>query len=108
MPKPTIQILVCTNQRAEGATKPSCGHQDSLAIYRKFKDVVRQRGIRDRVMVVRTGCLKHCSQGVAICLWPDNHWYRKVTADDVEEIVDRCVVGGESVERLEMPDIPWE
>ena len=32
-----------------------------------------------------------------------------MTLDDVEEILQRTVLGGgEEVERLRMPDIPWE
>lgn len=108
MPKPKIQILVCTNERAEGAAKPSCGPRGGLELYRRFKDGVRARGIRDHVMVVRTGCLKHCSRGITVNIWPANLWYSGVTLDDVDEILDRSVVAGEDVERLRMPDIPWE
>ena len=108
MPKPKIQILVCTNERPEGAAKPSCGPRGGLEVYRSFKDGVRARGIRDRVMVVRTGCLKHCSRGITVNIWPKNFWYSGVTLNDVEEILERSVVAGEEVERLRMPDIPWE
>jgi len=108
MPKPAIQILVCNNERPPDAVKPSCGPRGALEVYRRFKDTVRARGIRDRVMVVRTGCLKHCSQGITVNIWPANTWYRRVTLDDVEEIVDRTVIGGEEIERLRMPDVPWE
>ena len=108
MPKPKTQILVCVNERPEGALKPSCGPAGGLEVYRRFKDVVRARGIRQDVMVVRTGCLKHCSQGITVCIWPKNVWYRRVTLEDVEAIVDHTVLGGEVVEALRMPDIPWE
>ena len=108
MPKPRIQILVCVNERPSGARKPSCGPRGALEVYRRFKDGVRARGIRDHVMVVRTGCLKHCSQGITVNLWPLNLWYRQVTLDDVDEILDRSVIAGEQIERLRMPDIPWE
>jgi len=108
MAKPEIQILVCTNERPPEAKKPSCGPKGGLEVYRRFKDTVRARGIRDRVMVVRTGCLKHCSQGITVAIWPSNTWYRRVTLEDVEEIVERTVIGGEEIERLRMPDIPWE
>jgi (2Fe-2S) ferredoxin len=59
-------------------------------------------------MVVRTGCLKHCSQGITVAVWPHNLWYRQVTLADVDEILERGVLGGEDVARLRMPDIPWE
>lgn len=108
MPKPKIQILVCTNERPPDAVKPCCGARGGLDIYRKFKDVVRSEGLREQVMVVRTGCLKHCSRGVAVNLWPQNLWYQGVEPADVEEIVTRSVRAGQEVDRLRMPDIPWE
>ena len=81
----------------------------ALGVYHRFKDRVKELGIRDRVMVVRTGCLKHCSQGITVAVWPCNLWYRGVTEGDVEEILQRTVAGdGQEVERLRMPDIPWE
>ncbi len=108
MPKPQIQILVCVNERAPDARKPSCGPRGDLEVYRRFKDGVRARGIRDHVMVVRTGCLKHCSRGITVNIWPPNLWYARVTLDDVDEILDRSVLAEEEIERLAMPDIPWE
>ncbi len=109
MPKPQIQILVCLNERPPEAAKPSCAPRGSLAVYHRFKDRVKELGIRDRVMVVRTGCLKHCSQGITVAVWPYNLWYRGVRVEDVEEILQTSVIGeGQEVERLRMPDIPWE
>ncbi len=108
MAKPEIQILVCVNERPSDAQKPSCGPRGALVLYRRFKDGVRVRGIRDHVMVVRTGCLKHCSRGITVNIWPHNVWYTGVTLDDVDEILDRSVVGDEEISRLRMPDIPWE
>ncbi len=108
MAKPRIQILVCVNQRPADATKPCCGSRDALDVYRRFKDSVRSRGIRDDVMVVRTGCLKHCSQGIAVNIWPHNFWYRGVVKADIDEILDQSVLAGVEIERLAMPDIPWE
>ncbi|HEX5760926.1 MAG TPA: (2Fe-2S) ferredoxin domain-containing protein [Thermoanaerobaculia bacterium] len=109
MPKPRVQILVCTNERPPDGPKPSCGPRGSLDVYRRFKDRVRELGVRGEVMVVRTGCLKHCSQGITVAVWPYNVWYRQVTLDDVDEILARTVLGGgEEIERLRMPDVPWE
>jgi (2Fe-2S) ferredoxin len=109
MPKPQIQILVCTNERPPESSKPSCLPRGSLAVYHRFKDRVKELGIRDRVMVVRTGCLKHCSRGITVAVWPFNLWYSQVTVEDVEEILQTTVLqDGREVERLRMPDIPWE
>jgi len=108
MPHPEIQILVCLNERPEDSPKPSCAPRGALAVYHRFKDRVKELGIRDRVMVVRTGCLKHCSQGITVAIWPLNLWYRGVTLDDVEEILQKSVLERRELERLRMPDIPWE
>ena len=109
MSKPKIQILVCTNERPPDARKPSCGPRGGLEVYRRFKDRVRELGLRDRVMVVRTGCLKHCSRGITVAVWPWNLWYQRVTVADVDGILETTVLGeGRVVERLRMPDVPWE
>jgi (2Fe-2S) ferredoxin len=109
MPHPQVQILVCLNERPPEAPKPSCARRGSLEVYNRFKDRVRELGMRDRVMVTRTGCLKHCSRGITVAVWPYNLWYSAVTAEDVDEILTTTVAGGgKEVERLRMPDIPWE
>jgi (2Fe-2S) ferredoxin len=107
MPNPSIQILVCLNERPPDAPKPSCAHRGSLAVYNRFRDRVRDLGLRDSVMVTRTGCLKHCSQGITVAVWPLNHWYRSVTLDDIDDILNAATQGQE-LTRLQMPDIPWE
>jgi (2Fe-2S) ferredoxin len=108
MPAPEVQILVCLNERPPNSPKASCAPRGALAVYNRFKDHVRELALRDRVIVTRTGCLRHCSRGVTVVIWPHNLWYGGVTADDVEEIVAATVLGGREVERLRMPDGPWE
>jgi len=109
MPKPKVQILICLNERSSDDKKPSCEPRGSLKVYHRFKDRIKEMGLKKEVMVVRTGCLKHCSQGIAVAIWPYNLWYRKVTVDDVDEILKTSVQGeGAEVKRLRMPDIPWE
>lgn len=108
MPVPEFQILVCTNERPPNAVKPCCNPRGGLDLYRRFKDRVRAHGLRDRVMVTRTGCLKHCSQGIAVAIWPQNVWMAGVTLNDVDEILTRVVIEGGDLPRLTMPDISWE
>lgn len=109
VPKPEIQVLVCLNDRPREARKPSCLPRGAEAVYHRFKDRVRELGLRDRVMVTRSGCLKHCSRGITVAIWPYNLWYSRVRPEDVDEILERSVIGeGQEVERLRMPDIPWE
>jgi len=108
MATPRFQVLVCTNERPPNAVKPCCGGRGGLALYRCFKDRVRAGGLRDQVMVTRTGCLKHCSRGITVSIWPYNLWLAGVSPTDVDEILAQVVLHGTPIPRLQMPDIPWE
>ena len=55
----------------------------------------------------RTGCLKHCSRGATVAVWPANHWYGRVEVEDAAELLDAELAGGE-LERRRMPPGPWE
>ena len=70
--------------------------------------MVREKGLRQRVIVSRTSCLKHCSRGITMAVYPDNVWYAGVTPADLEEICDSHLERGQPVARLFMPDVPWE
>lgn len=108
MPKPERHALLCLNRRPDGHPKGSCGERGSEELFARLKAVVAERGLQDRVMVSRTGCLKHCSRGPVVAVHPDNVWYAGVGAADLEAIVDEHLRDGRPVERLLMPDIPWE
>ena len=108
MPKPERHILVCINTRPPGNPKGSCGEKGSEALFESLKAMLRERGWKDRVIVNRTSCLKHCSRGITVAVQPDNVWYAGVTEADLPEICASHVEAGTPVERLLMPDIPWE
>jgi len=107
MPKPEIQIFVCLNARPEGAPQPSCGHRGAEELYYRLKDLVRERHLRDTVLVTKSGCQHHCSRGTTVSVWPHNHWYGHVLSADAEALLDAAIAGAE-IERLQMPDGPWE
>jgi (2Fe-2S) ferredoxin len=108
MPKPRFQVLVCTNSRPPGNPKGSCGEKGSEAIADQLKALVKSRGLAGSVMVNKTSCLKHCSRGVTVAVQPDNVWYAGVRAEDLGDICVHHLEDGRAVERLLMPDIPWE
>ena len=108
MAKPEHQVLVCTNTRPPGNKKGSCGEKGSQEVYDRLKGMLKELGLKDRVMAQSTSCLKHCSRGIAVAVQPDNHWYSGVTLADLPEICESHLQQGRPVERLAMPDIPWE
>jgi len=108
MPKPERHVLVCTNARPAESPKGSCTAKGSEALLGRLKDMVKQGALRDRVIVSRTGCLKHCSRGITLAVYPENVWYARVTEADLPELCESHLERGQPIERLLMPDIPWE
>jgi (2Fe-2S) ferredoxin len=74
-----------------------------------MKDLIREKGLKETVLVSRTGCLKHCSLGITAAVYPENVWYQGVRETDLLEICESHLKGGAPVVRLLMPeDAPWE
>ena len=109
MPRPERHILICSNNRGPGHPRGSCGDKGGDKLVGIMKDLVRENGLRERVLVSRTGCLKRCSLGVTAAVYPENVWYRGITEGDLNEICQKHLVNGATVDRLLLPDdAPWE
>jgi (2Fe-2S) ferredoxin len=63
-----------------------------------------KRGLARQVRANNVGCLDGCEHGVVLVVYPEGIWYGKVTVDDVPEIVERTIIGGEVIQRLLIPD----
>lgn len=107
MPHPELQILVCVNDRGAGAERPCCAAGGGLDLYRKLKDLIRERGLKQSVLVTRTGCLRHCSRGPTVAVWPANRWYGGVAVANAEELL-QAELDGRELARLRMPPGDWE
>ncbi len=108
MPKPERHVLVCLNARPPGNPKGSCAEKGSQALFERLKDMLRERGLEERVIVNRTSCLTHCSHGITLAVYPAGVWYAGVLDADLDEICSSHLAEGRPLERLLMPDIPWE
>ena len=106
MPYFDRHVFVCINQRAPGAERGCCADKGGPAVRDRFKKELAARGLLERVRANKSGCLDQCERGVTVVIYPEQVWYGGVTIDDVPEIVERHVVGGEVVERLLMPEQP--
>ncbi len=93
-------IFVCTNQRPDGAPKPSCGLTHGEAIIAEFKKLVRQNDLSVEIRTQKTGCMDVCEQGPAIVVYPDGVFYKVTEMSDVKRIVDEHLVGGKVVVEL--------
>ena len=81
-----------------GGTGCLSSHSDKIK--EKFEEVLAARGVADKATVNLVGCFGFCSQGPFVKIYPEDTLYRLVKIDDVEEIVEKDIIGGEVVERL--------
>ncbi len=78
-------LYVCVNQRDPG--KSCCAAGGGEAILEKLKAAVKERGLKGRARVSRSGCMDLCAQGPNVMVYPDHQWYSHVGLGDVDEII---------------------
>lgn len=96
-------IFVCVNQRDASDPKGCCAASGGAAVAEAFKKKLYARGLKRLVRPNKAYCLDQCARGVAVVLYPEGVWYGQVTPADVDEIIERHVIGGEIVTRLQIP-----
>ena len=77
-----------------------CLSSNSKEIKEKFDALIAEKGLSDKVDCNIVGCFGFCSQGPFVKIFPEDTLYRLVRIEDVEEIVEKDLIGGEIVERL--------
>jgi (2Fe-2S) ferredoxin len=96
-------VFVCTNRRPEGDPRGCCAAKGSEKVRDLLKKGLKARGLNRRIRANTAGCLDACATGVTVVVYPEGVWYGGVTASDVDEIIERHLVGGHVVERLLIP-----
>ena len=77
-----------------------CLSSNSAEIREEFVKLINANGLQDKVTVNQVGCFGFCSQGPFVKIYPEDTLYRMVKISDVEEIVEKDLIGGEVVDRL--------
>jgi (2Fe-2S) ferredoxin len=104
-------VFVCTGQ--------SCSARDSAEVLETFERELKERGLlfgreakgknpRGRIVVTSCASVGFCSIGPAVMVYPDGVWYAQVRTEDVREIIDEHLLGGNVVNRLALMRVPAE
>ena len=89
---PHLQILTC------GGT--GCQASGGERLFQRLGEEVTKRGLTEQVDVVCTGCFGFCEKGPIVKIIPDNTFYTQVREEDVDDIINHHIVGGQRVDRL--------
>jgi (2Fe-2S) ferredoxin len=108
MPRRELYVFVCTNRRAPENPKGSCANGGSEAVLDRLKGLVFDRGLKDRVRVMASGCQDLCGHGPIVSVWPAGTFYGRVRVEDCETIVAEHFENGRTVESLVLPHEAFE
>ena len=96
-------IFCCTNQRDADHPRGSCKARGGEELRDYMKARAKELGLKGRARVNSAGCLDRCELGPCLVIYPEGIWYTVQTRADVDEILNRHVLGGEVVDRLVLP-----
>ena len=97
-------LFFCTNQRPDGAERPSCAQCDSPRLRGYLKKRLKELGLTGEggIRANTAGCLDRCELGPVLVVYPEGIWYTYVDEEDLEEILESHLIGGKPVERLKI------
>ena len=84
-----------------------CSSSNSMHVKEALIKQLAEAGLDKEIDVVQTGCFGFCSLGPIMVVYPEGTFYHHVKVEDVAEIVETHLKGGQLVERL-LYDIPGQ
>jgi (2Fe-2S) ferredoxin len=91
-------VFVCTGGKPAGDKKGMCHTRDGAGILRRLVEELDERELSGDVMVSTASCFGICDKGPIMVVYPEGVWYKGVTPEHVETIVERHLEGGQAVE----------
>jgi (2Fe-2S) ferredoxin len=98
-----LHVFCCTNQRQEKHPRGSCAARGSVKLRDYMKARVKELGLMG-TRINSAGCLDRCELGPAVVVYPDGIWYRIENREDVDDILEQHLQGGNPVDRLVIKD----
>ena len=107
MSRPARHVFVCSQQRPPGHPRGSCAANGAAPLLQAFWAELQRRQAYEQVAVTYSGCLGPCDGGPNVLVYPEGVLYQGVKVEDVGELFDRHLLGGEVVDRLVAPPAVW-
>ena len=85
-------VLVC------GGT--GCTSSGSPKIIEELEKEFAEKGLTDKVKIVKTGCFGLCERGPIMIVYPEGSFYSRVKVDEIPRIVDEHLIGGNPVKEF--------
>lgn len=86
------QIMVCAGS--------ACLSSASQAILHRLEEELEEHGLKESVLLQKTGCFGFCQRGPIVVFYPEEILYCQVKPEDAKELVETHLLSGKLVERL--------
>ncbi|MBI1215734.1 MAG: (2Fe-2S) ferredoxin domain-containing protein [Alphaproteobacteria bacterium] len=97
----THHIFCCSNERPAGHPRGCCKEKGADALRNYMKVRAKEMGL-EGTRVNNAGCLDRCELGPTVVVYPEGVWYSIATREDVDEILEKHIKGGDIVTRLQL------
>jgi len=77
-----------------------CVSAGSLKVKEKMVEQLAKHGLTNEINIIETGCMGPCDYGPVMMVYPEGVFYKKVTPEDVPELVEEHFVKGRPLHRL--------
>ena len=100
IPEIKRHIFLCAGDKC-------CSADEGLKTWNYLKDRVRSQDAVDAgIYRTKVSCLRICREGPIALVYPDGVWYRNVTPEVCQKIVDQHLIGGNVVEEFKITKRP--
>lgn len=97
-------VFFCMNEREGENCRESCGKSGAEIAQKHAKKRIKKLGLSEpgKVRINKAGCMERCEEGPVLVVYPQGTWYTYVDTDDIDDIIDTHILGGQIVERLKI------
>ncbi len=87
-------IFVCTHAREgeEACNNPERGKNCGMELLEKLREEVKQRGLKTKIRVAKSGCMDVCAAGPNVMIFDENgkaEWLSLVNLEVLPKIVEK-------------------
>jgi (2Fe-2S) ferredoxin len=96
MKSPEYHFFICNSYRIGGEAQGACNKKGATDLLQYLEGEILDRGMD--AAVSSTGCLKVCTKGPVMVLYPHGKWFGEVSEEKIDAILDALQDGGDTSE----------
>ena len=102
MTSPDYHFFICNSYRVTGEPQGVCTKQGARDLLSYLETELLDRGMDG--IVSSTGCLKVCTEGPVMVLYPHGKWFGEVNEEKLDSILD-AIEDGEETTPFEISNV---